>query len=383
VAGRQFVDEQVGGPFARWRHTHRVTPLGPDRARLEDDIDYAPPLGWLGGLADAAVVRARLARTFAYRHAVTRDDIETHRRYAGPAMRIAITGASGLVGSHLVPFLTTAGHDVVRLVRGAVSAPGDVRWDPATGAVDHDALGPVDAIVHLAGAGIADRRWTDAYKRQIRDSRVGPTTALSRTLAALPRRPQVLVSASAIGYYGNRGDEPLSERSAPGTGFLPDICVAWERAAQPAADAGIRVVHPRLGIVLSRRGGALAKMLPPFLLGAGGRVGAGTQYMSWIGLDDVLGAIYHALRTPGVTGPLNLTAPSPVTNAEFTATLAHVLRRPAIVPAPAFALRAAFGEMADALLLGGQRVLPEALTATGYVFRHASLEAALRHALGR
>ncbi len=382
VAGRQFADEQVGGPFARWLHTHRVVPSG-QGARLEDDVDYAPPLGPFGVLADRLVVRRRLARTFTYRHAVTKGDIETHRRYAGPAMRIAITGASGLVGSHLVPYLTTAGHQVVRLVRRAGGEPGTAAWDPATGEVDVAAIGPVDAVVHLAGAGIADRRWSEAHKRAIRDSRVGPTEALCRRLAALPSPPRTLVCASAIGFYGDRGEEELTEASAPGTGFLPEVCLAWERGAAPARDAGIRVVHARLGIVLSPRGGALKSMLLPFRLGAGGRLGSGRQYMSWVGLDDVLGAVLHALSTPGLEGPMNVTGPAPVTNAEFTATLARVLGRPALFPVPAFALEALFGEMGRALLLEGQRVLPGALLAGGYRFRHPTLELALRHVLGR
>lgn len=387
VPGRQFADEQVGGPFARWRHTHRFLPAEAG-TRLEDDIEYAPPLGPLGALADAVFIRRTMARMFAYRHAVTRGDIETQRRYAGPAMRIAITGASGLVGSHLGPFLTTAGHDVLRLVRRGTGEAGSdeagtAAWDPATGRIDSNVLGEIDAVVHLAGVGIADKRWTEAHKRDIRDSRVGPTAALCRTLAALPRKPSVLVCASAIGYYGDRGAEALTEQSAAGTGFLPEVCVEWERAADAARDAGIRVVHARLGIVLSSKGGALAQMLTPFQLGAGGRLGSGRQYMSWVGLDDVLGAVYHAMRRAEIAGPMNVTGPAPVTNEEFTATLARVLRRPALVPVPAFALRALFGEMAGPLLLEGQRVLPRVLEGSGYGFRHTSLEGALRHALGR
>ena len=382
VPGRQFADRQVDGPFARWLHTHRFveTPAG---TRLEDDIDYAPPLGPLGALADMTVIRRTLARTFAFRHAVTRGDIETQQRYAGPTMRVAVTGASGLVGTSLVPFLTTAGHEVVRLVRQPSGAAGTAAWDPATGRLDLDAVGEGDAGVHLAGAGIADRRWTEAHKRDIRASRVHPTAALCRTLAALPRKPRVLVCASAVGYYGDRGAEELTEQSAPGDGFLPSICVEWERAADAARDAGIRVVHARLGIVLSARGGALAQMLPPFRLGAGGRLGSGRQYMSWVALDDVLGAIYHVVQRPEVTGPMNVTGPTPVTNADFTATLARVLGRPALLPVPALALRTLFGEMAGPLLLEGQRVLPRVLEKSGYAFRHPSLEAALRHELGR
>lgn len=249
--------------------------------------------------------------------------------------------------------------------------------------MDERALGEADVVVHLAGAGIADRRWSDAHKRDIVESRTGPTAALCRWLAGRPQRPSVLVCASAIGFYGDRGREVVDESSAGGQGFLADTCAAWERATAPARDAGIRVVNARIGLVLSPRGGALAKMLPPMRAGVGGRVGSGQQYMSWIAIDDVLGALVHAVRTPGVAGPMNVTAPAPVTNAEFTATLARVLHRPAVLPVPAFALRAIFGEMGEALLLGGQQVDPRVLRETGYVFRYPSLEGALRHLLGR
>jgi uncharacterized protein (TIGR01777 family) len=241
----------------------------------------------------------------------------------------------------------------------------------------------VDAVVHLAGAGIADQRWSPSYKREIRDSRVGPTRALSEWLAARPHPPSVLACASAIGYYGDRGDEALTEASAPGQGFLPEVCTEWERTTQAAQDRGIRVVHLRTGIVLTPKGGALKKMLPAFLAGVGGPVGTGRQWMSWISIDDLIGAAYHAMATPALAGPVNLTAPAPVTSAEFSATLARVLRRPAVVRVPAFAIRALFGEMGEDLLLDGQRVLPGVLQRTGYTFRHPRLEDALRHLLGR
>lgn len=378
-----FVDEQESGPFSSWRHTHRFLDARGGRCVLEDDIAYEPPLGVLGRAATPVVVEPRLRRTFRYRHATTKADIETQRRYAGAAMRIAITGASGLIGSQLVPFLTTAGHDVVRLVRGATAGPGTAGWNPETGAIDETALGRVDAVFHLAGAGIADRRWSDSYKKEIRDSRVGPTRALAEWLARRPSPPPVLLCASAVGFYGNRGDEALTEASPRGDGFLPEVCAEWERAAEPAGAAGMRVVHLRTGIVLTPKGGALKKMLPPFLAGAGGATGPGTQWMSWISIDDLLGAALHALATPSVSGAVNATAPAPVTNEEFTATLARVIHRPALFRVPAFAIRALFGEMGEDLLLGGQRVLPDVLQRTGYVFRHTTLEAALRHVLGR
>jgi len=377
VAGRQFVDEQEGGPFRAWRHTHRMIPAGPERSTLEDHVEFELPLGPVGRLAEPWAVRRRLARTFRYRHEVTRADVEAHRAAAHAGrLRVAVTGATGLVGARLVPFLTTGGHDVVRLVRGE-------GWNPATGEIDGAIGGSLDAVVHLAGAGIADRRWSAAWKREIRESRVGPTRRLCERLAGLERRPKVLVCASAIGLYGDRGDEPLTEASPAGTGFLPEVCVEWEQATAPAREAGIRVVNLRIGIVLSPAGGALLPMLRPFRAGLGGRLGSGRQVMSWVGIDDVVGAIHHALCTPALQGPVNATAPKPVTNAAFTATLARVLTRPALFPVPGAALRLAFGEMAGPLLLGGQRVLPRRLLDAGYAFRHGELEPALRHLLGR
>jgi hypothetical protein len=298
-------------------------------------------------------------------------------------MRIAISGASGLVGTHLVPALGAGGHEVIRLTRRHDAGPGTAGWDPATGAVDAATLGSVDAVIHLAGAGIADRRWSDAHKREIRDSRVGPTRALCEWLRRGPHPPAVLLCASAIGYYGDRGTEVLTEASAPGSGFLPEVCVEWERATDPARAAGIRVVNLRLGIVLSTRGGALRKMLPPFRAGLGGRLGSGTQGMSWISIDDVVGGVSHCLEAPGVIGPVNVTAPAPASNAEFTAVLGRVLKRPALLPVPAFAIGALFGEMGRALLLEGQHVVPRVLLETGYAFRHARLDDALRHELDR
>jgi uncharacterized protein (TIGR01777 family) len=296
-------------------------------------------------------------------------------------MHIVVTGASGLIGSALLPRLSADGHRVTRLVRSQ-PAPGEaaIRWDPEAGSLDAKSLEGIDAAVHLAGENIA-ARWTAEKKRRIRDSRVNGTRLLSDTLARLERPPQALVCASAIGYYGDRGDELLSEESPPGRGFLAEVCQAWEAAADAARHKGIRVVHLRFGVVLSPAGGALAKMLPPFRLGLGGPLGSGRQYMSWIAIDDAVGAIQHALATEALQGPANAAAPNPVRNREFTRALARVLRRPALVPMPAFAARLLFGEMADELLLASARVQPAKLLATGYTFRYPELEGALRHLL--
>jgi uncharacterized protein (TIGR01777 family) len=294
---------------------------------------------------------------------------------------VAITGASGLVGSALVESLGMSGQKVLRLVRGSSKPSNDEAiWDPGKGVATPERLNGLRAVVHLAGESIASR-WTESKKRRIRESRVAGTTTLCRSLAALHEPPKVLVCASAIGYYGDRGDEVVDESSPPGTGFLPNVCREWEAATEIAAQAGIRVVNARLGVVLSRRGGALKPMLVPFKLGVGGKVGSGQQYWSWIDLDDVIAAIRHAMESDGVFGPVNVVSPHPATNAEFTKVLGHVLHRPTVFPMPAFAARLVLGEMAEGLLLASARVIPRKLQETGFEFRFTDLAAALRHEL--
>ena len=298
-------------------------------------------------------------------------------------MRVVMSGSSGLIGTALVASLRSQGHTVVRLVRRAAGGADEISWDPAAGTLDPASLDGADAVVNLSGAGIGDRRWTDAYKRELLDSRLHTTELLARTIAATERRPSVFLSGSAIGWYGPRGDEELSESATAGSGFLADICAKWEDATGPAEAAGVRTAHLRTGIVLSPRSGALKKQLPLFKLGLGGRFGRGTQWQSWISIDDEVAAIEHLL-TADVAGPVNLTAPNPVTNREFTKVLASVLKRPAFVPIPSFGPKLVLGgELADALLFTGQRVVPTKLQASGYVFQHATLEVALRALLGR
>lgn len=382
--GREFHDRQVSGPFALWEHAHRMTPEGAGACTLEDRIEYALPGGVAGDLVGGRLVRGTLERLFAYRHRITAHDLGAHAECRGDTtMKIAITGASGLVGTALSSFLTTGGHAVVRLVRRAPQATDEVLWAPDAGTVDGAALEGVDAVVHLAGESIAEGRWTAARKERLRATRIGPTRLLAETLAGLKRKPRVMLSASAIGYYGDRGDAWVNERDPPAADFLGRLAAEWEAAAEPAARAGIRVVNLRTGIVLSPAGGALGKMLLPFKAGLGGALGPGTQYMSWVAIDDLLGIIHHALDREDLEGPLNAVAPSPVTNAEFTKTLGRVLGRPAIAPIPAFGLRLAFGEMAEATLLASTRVRPERLEATRYRFRFPDLESSLRHLLGR
>jgi uncharacterized protein (TIGR01777 family) len=297
-------------------------------------------------------------------------------------MKVLVSGSTGLVGTALVQALESAGHSGVSLTR-STSAPGRIQWDPMAGTLDARDLEGFDAVVHLAGESIAGGRWTAAKKERIRDSRVRGTTLLAETLAKLARPPRVLASASAIGYYGSRGDERLTEDSAGGRGFLAEVCRDWEQATAPASRQGVRVAHLRFGVILSPHGGALAKMLLPFKLGAGGKIGDGRQFMSWITLDDTVTAVQHVLSQESVRGPVNIDAPHPATNYEFTKTLGRVLGRPTVFPMPAFAARLAFGEMADELLLASTRVMPQALEEAGYQFRYPDLDGAVRHLLGR
>jgi uncharacterized protein (TIGR01777 family) len=296
-------------------------------------------------------------------------------------MRILISGASGLIGRALAESLRSAGESVRTLVRRKPNeSEGEIAWDPEAGVLDSSRLDGVDAVVHLAGKPI-DSRWTEATKQAIRDSRVKGTRMLAEAMARLPTRAKVFICASAVGFYGSRGDELLDEGSAPGQGFLANVCRQWEEAAAPARDAGLRTIHLRSGIVLSRRGGMLARVLPPFKMGAGVVVGTGRQWMSWISLADATAAIQYAIAAADLSGPVNLTTAQPVPNGEFTRTLGKILGRPTLLPFPAFAVKLLFGEMGDELLLAGQKAMPQKLLASGFHFAHPDLESALRWAL--
>jgi uncharacterized protein len=297
-------------------------------------------------------------------------------------MKILVSGSHGLVGKALIKSLTDDSHEVVRLVRHERSfGTLEVEWHPKEGRIDAQHLEGFDTVVHLAGESIAAGRWTEERKREILESRTKGTSLLSESLARLSRPPSVFVSASAIGYYGDRDDELLTETSAPGKDFLADVCVAWEAAAKPAVEKGIRTVFARFGIILDTNGGALAKMLPPFRMGIGGRVGDGKQWMSWIALEDVIAALKFLIAEKSVHGPVNIVAPNPVTNATFTRSLGRILSRPTFFPVPAFAARVAFGEMADALLLSSQKVEPSVLEDKGFLFKWPTLEPALKQIL--
>ena len=296
-------------------------------------------------------------------------------------MKILMSGSHGLVGAALIKSLEPEGHEIFRLVRHAPNSRSEIEWSPDRYSIALARLEGFDAVVHLAGESIAEGRWSDEKKKRIRESRVKGTKLLGDALANLSNPPRTLVSASAIGYYGNRGNEVLTEGSAPGDGFLPEVCVEWEKATALATEKGIRVVNTRFGVILDTHGGALAKMLPPFRMGIGGRIGSGKQWMSWIALDDVIGAIKFALSNDALHGPVNFVAPNPVTNSEFTKTLGKALSRPTLFPIPAFGIRLVFGEMADALLLSSQRVAPASLIKAGYQFQYPGLKEALRHSL--
>ena len=366
----RFVDELVSLPL-QWRHTHSFEALDGGGTRVIDDVETPVPGSFL-------------RQTFRYRHHQLAGDLAAHRsatQRGGPFLTIAVTGSSGLIGSALGAYLSTGGHRVIRLVRRAPRDPTERTWDPER--PDPRVLEGIDAVVHLAGASIAGR-FSDAHKRLVRDSRVGPTSKLAKVMATMPNGPRILVCASAIGFYGNaRGDELLTEESGRGSGFLAEVVEAWEAAARPAADAGVRVVHVRTGIVQSARGASLKLLRPLFSVGLGGPLSPGSQWVSWIGLDDLLDVFGRALADDELAGPLNAVAPVPVTNAEYATTLARVMRRPALLKVPAFGPQMLLGaEGAREMVQASQRVAPARLEAAGHIFRHPSLETCLRHQLG-
>lgn len=386
--GRRFVDVAERGPFASWQHRHAFADIEPTSSaalapsatsRMRDEVHWTLPFEPLSRWLAAWWVRGEIARMFRFRHARTQQDLQRHAAFADrPRLRIGLTGASGGIGVQLRAFLETGGHTVVPIGR----RPGDVAFDAAAGTIDARGLAGLDAVIHLAGAPIATR-WTDRSRAEILASRERGTLALARALASLDTPPKVLISASAIGWYGDRPDGAVDESDGPGQGFAADVCRRWEEAAAPAREAGIRVVHPRIGVVLDPQHGALAQMLPAFRAGLGGPMGSGRQGLSWIVLDDVLYALLTLLMRDDVNGPVNLVAPEACAQGEFARVLGRVLGRPAMLPVPAFALRAALGDMASEMVLGGAIVRPTRLQQLGYTFASPGLEAALRVSLGR
>jgi len=383
LPGAQFVDRQVEGPFASWEHVHRFVPVDAGHSELVDHVEYRLPAGDLTDLVAERAVGRVLTRAFRFRHERTRLDLERHAVWVDrPRITVAISGASGLIGSHLADYLTTAGHRVMKLVRGGEAGPGEVSWDPSTGTLDHVVLEGVDAVVNLSGASLAGV-WTARRRREILESRVGATRTLAEAIATMDRPPAVFVSASAVGAYGSRGGEAVTEQTSRGDGFLAEVCRAWEEAAGPARDAGVRLVTPRFGLVMSAAGGALAAMLPAFRMGLGGRIGDGRQYWAWIALDDLLAALEWVIHDDALAGPVNMTSPEPLTNAAVTKTLGAVLSRPAVLAAPAALVRHGTLGMGEEMLLAGVRAVPALLNAVGFPFAFPRLEAALRYELGR
>lgn len=388
---RGFRYRQLRGPFAEWTHTHRFIPDGERSSFLENTVEYRLPLGPFGHAFAAGSVEDRVKALFAYRHALTASDLRRHGLYRErPRLTIALTGSRGVIGTELALFLATGGHTVRRLVSGVASKPAFDdgtsyhAWNPQA-PPDPALLEGCDAVIHLAAEGISSGRWDAPKRKRILESRTIPTRLLAEAIAQLPasRRPRALLSASAVGIYGNCGDGVLTEDSAPGSGFLADVCREWEAATATAEAAGVRVVHLRIGAVLTPKDGALGKQLPAFRAGLGAVLGDGKQWVPWIGIQDVVGAIHHCLQEESLAGPVNLMAPGSVPNREFTKTLGRVLWRPAFNWLPRPALRAMFGDIADAVLLASMRGSPQKLLASGFHFDHPDLESALRFLLGK
>ncbi|MFO0805266.1 MAG: TIGR01777 family oxidoreductase [Gemmataceae bacterium] len=390
AANREFKYRQVRGPFAEWTHTHRFIPDTETTSFLENTVEYRLPFGPLGHAFGAGMVDDRIRAMFSYRHALLVSDLRRHGLYRDrPRLTIALTGSRGLIGSELAAFLATGGHRVRRLVTGSSAKPHFddgtewLSWNPVA-PVDPAALDGCDAVIHLAADGISEGRWNDRKRKKILESRTIPTRHMADAITALPpsRRPKVFLCASAVGIYGDRGDEVLAETASAGSGFLADVCKEWEAAAAPAAVTGVRTVNLRIGAVLTPRDGALGKQLPAFRAGLGAVLGTGKQWVPWITVHDTVGAIHHCLMTDALCGPVNLMAPESVTNRTFTKTLGSVLWRPAFNWLPRPALKLMFGDIADAVLLSSMRGSPEKLLATGFKFDHAELESGLRFLLG-
>ena len=381
-----FVDRQVDGPFHSWTHRHGMSAKGKDASQLTDSIEFALPLGRLGSLFGRGAAQRKLERAFAWRHRVTCADLAAHgvARAAGfSGKRIAVTGAGGLVGRAFCSFLRTGGHEVLELVRRAPNASHEVEWNPRGGTVDHARLEGIDGLVHLAGEPIFALRWSEAKKRKIVESRVLGTRTIVDAIGEMERPPEVLVNASAIGFYGDRGDELLTEDAGGGTGFLAETCEAWEAEVR-AVREDVREVRARLGPVLDPGGGALEMMAPAFKACAGGPLGDGQQWFPWIALDDVVHALHFALYERTLSGPANFVAPGEVRNKELARTLGSVLRRPAVIPVPRFALRGLIGKaQAEEMLLASVRTVPAKLQELGFRFLHPDLRGALKHSLGR
>jgi uncharacterized protein (TIGR01777 family) len=381
IEGRRFCDVQERGPFARWRHAHLFEPTD-GGCTVREIVEYRLPMDGIGSIFGGWRVSQELERLFRFRHQRLRRDIGRHRKFSPKSLKIVISGASGLVGSALVPFLTTGGHEVYRLVRREPEQENEIPWDPGSGQLAPRALEGFDVVINLSGENLASSRWTREKKESILRSRVDTCWLLSETIARLSEPPKVFLCASAVGYYDMGAAEPQTEASGKGSGFLSEVCEAWEAASQAARRPGIRVVNFRLGAVLTPAGGVLEKMLPVFRKGLGGVVGSGRQGFSWIALDDVLGAILFLIHRDEVEGPVNLTSPHPVSNREFTGIMGGVLHRPTLFRVPGFVVKAAFGDMGNEVILNGPYACPEKLQQSGFEFLEPDLAGALRWEMG-
>lgn len=383
VSGRQFKYIQIKGPFNFWEHTHSIESDGDQISTLTDSITYRKP--WY---ISSSSVTKELDRLFKYRHTLTVNDMRIRQQFlqkGGKSLKILIAGSSGLIGTDLIPFLTTQNHSVKTLVRKKEAVKeNSFYWNPDQEEINRDELEGFDVIINLAGDNIAGGRWTKAKKKAILESRIKSTRTLTRAIKNLKKPPELFLNASAIGFYGDRGDEWVTESSSSGDGFLADVCRQWEAAAKEAERPETRVVTLRTGVVLSPKGGALGKMLTPFKMGLGGVIGSGKQWVSWVAVEEMLSIIHHIISTKEIAGPINAVSPNPVTNGEFTKTLGKVLGRPSVFPLPAFLAKLLFGkEMAEETLLASVRVKPAVLEKTNYRFLFPDLEGALRHMLGK
>jgi len=390
VPGESFADRMMKGPFGAWNHVHKFDSVSDNVTSIVDNVEYRLPFHILTGWSARMTVLPRMRQMFNYRSTRLTNDLKQIQATAKlPRQKILVSGSTGMIGLQLCAFLETAGHEVHRLLRPNTKLPSDVNqdqvvvWNDLTGDIIDGDMNGFDTIIHLAGAGIGDKRWSKKRKKLIRDSRVIPTMNLSSLIANLDSPPKTFMCGSAVGFYGNRGTEVLDESSEAGDDFLAEICGEWEQASTAASDAGIRVLYLRTGIVVSPLGGALAKLLLPAKLGAGGPVGGGRQMQSWISLDDEVYAIHHLMMNQSCEGAYNLTAPNPVSQKQFARVLGRVLRRPGFMPLPGFVIKLLFGEMGKKLVLEGQDVRPKRLIESGFEFTHSDLEMCLRNCLGK
>jgi len=380
-----FRDIQINGPLASWTHTHFFRDAPDDKCELADEIEFEAPFSCMGDYLLEGKIRSKLSEIFRYRHELTASDIEKHVAFKNKhgSWKILISGASGLIGSNLSAFFTTGGHEVYKLVRRKPLNRNEIFWDPSGNKIYDKELEGFDAVIHLAGENIGESRWTPEKKRIFVQSRTSGTSLLARAVNTLRNPPQIFISASATGFYGDRADAILTEKSSKGRLFISDLCDAWEKAATDNLKKNIRLVNARIGVVLSPEGGALSRMLPVFRLGLGGRTGTGRQYIPWISMDDVIGSIYHIMFDESLTGKVNLVAPEPVTNSGLVDTLSKILKRPSFTDIPESILKMAFGQMADEILLASSRVIPSKLIGSGYKFLKPTLEKNLIHTLGK